>query len=142
MNIFDFMVNSVLILSLMSVITGYFILQRVKNKSSIARWHSLPMYYAWFVIIWMITPAFSLFFFSSVLHLLHLYTVSASFLIPTTILLTLWGTWQGTKQISPERKARESVEKSIRIHLVYAGARKTTRLNSSHSGESRMPSYA
>ena len=116
------MVNSIFVLSFMAVISGFFILQHVKKKAIHSYWHSLPAYYAWFAVIWMTVPALCLFFFSSTLHLLHLYDVSTSFLIPSTILLTLWGTWQGLKQIKPETKAREGVEKVIRVSLVLAAS--------------------
>lgn len=116
------MVNSMLILAFISAISGYFIFQRVNKRSSNTRWHSLAIYYAWFVIIWMTTPAFSLFFFSSALHLLHIYDVTLTFLIPTTLLLTLWGAWQGFRQINPELRARQSVENTIRISLILAAS--------------------
>jgi len=78
------------------------------------------MYYAWFSFIWCTAPAFTLFFVTCALSLLHIYTVNISFLIPSTFILAIFGFWSAIRQLNTTLRARESVEAVVHFSLVAA----------------------
>ncbi|MDX8382824.1 MAG: phosphate ABC transporter permease subunit PstC [Ghiorsea sp.] len=115
---FDFILNSAVALLLLAAIVGIAVYQHVVKSRSTTSWHSLPLYYAWFAALWCFGPAFTLFFFASVLELFHLYTANTSFLLPATLFLSIAGLWHGVRQIKPSLRARQTVEAAVRFSLI------------------------
>lgn len=84
--------------------------------------HSPRAYYAWYSVCWVALPAILIFFFASLLHLLHLVTIPSTILLTGSVALGVFGLYFSQKTISKEFRAIHRVEKVVRVTLIAASS--------------------
>lgn len=84
------------------------------------RLHSLPSFHGWYVTIWLALPALLVGFIASVLHLFHLIEVPAFMLLASAFALAGGGLWWSLGHIQSDFRARQAVEKVMRVFLFVA----------------------
>jgi len=85
-------------------------------------YHSPRAYYAWYSVCWVALPAILIFFFASLLHLLHLVTIPNTILLAGAVALGVFGLYFSQKTISKEFRAIHRVEKVVRVTLIAASS--------------------
>jgi len=93
---------------------------KAADHSSGERWNSRPGHYGWYSVIWLATPALIIALLSGLLHLTGIYSVSAIVFLPAALIAAAAGGWQGLRMIQPSLRARNSIERVVRILLIAA----------------------
>lgn len=97
-----------------------------RNKARIGetalgkRFHSRPGHYGWYTVIWMAVPSLIISIIFSFLGLSKIFSVPATMHITTVLLLAALGLWYAVKNIDRDLRARNFIEKSIKVMLVTA----------------------
>ena len=84
------------------------------------RFHSRPGHYGWYTVIWMAVPSLAVSFVFSLLGSSKIFAVPSSMYISTILVLASGGLWFALRSISPDLRARNFIEKTIKLFLVTA----------------------
>lgn len=84
------------------------------------RYHSRPGHYGWYAVIWMAVPSMAVSFFFGLLGSSRIFVVPLSMYLTTILVLVSGGLWFAMKTISPDLRARNFIEKTIKLFLVTA----------------------
>jgi len=116
------MLNALLILLPIATLGSLFIYRHVLLASHKNRWHSRPGAYAWAASIAALAPTIIFFACVTGIHLFHLYDLDSSILFVITAFTLAFGLFKAKQTFNANYRAREYVEKTIRISLIIAAS--------------------
>ncbi|PLX71479.1 MAG: phosphate ABC transporter permease subunit PstC [Denitrovibrio sp.] len=102
---------------------AFYIGRKKARKGELAsgeRYHSRPGHYGWYAVIWMAVPSMAVSFLFTILGSTKIFPVPFSMHITTLFILASGGLWFALKSVSPELKARNFIEKTIKLFLITA----------------------
>jgi len=93
---------------------------RTGELQSGERFHSRPGHYGWYTVIWMALPSLAISFIFTVLGSSKIFAVPFSMKVTTILLMSAGGLWFAVKSIDPNLRARNFIEKTIKLLLLIA----------------------
>jgi len=93
---------------------------RTGEMESGERYHSRPGHYGWYTVIWMAVPSLFVSFFFSILGTSKIFAVPFTMHIVAILLIAAGGLWFALRGISPDLRARNFIEKTIKLFLILA----------------------
>ncbi|MGE4266197.1 MAG: phosphate ABC transporter permease subunit PstC [Deferribacterales bacterium] len=93
---------------------------RTGELESGERFHSRPAHYGWYSVIWMAVPSLAVSFIFTILGSSKIFKVPFTMHITTILLVAALGLWYAQKKITQNLKARNFIEKTIKVMLITA----------------------
>lgn len=93
---------------------------RTGETESGERFHSRPTHYGWYTVIWMAVPSIAVSFIFTILGSSKVFAVPFTMHITTMLVLAAGGLWFALKNIGPDLRARNFIEKTIKVFLITA----------------------
>ncbi|MGD9808505.1 MAG: phosphate ABC transporter permease subunit PstC [Deferribacterales bacterium] len=84
------------------------------------RYHSRPSHYGWYTVIWMALPSMAVSLFFSLLGSTRVFAVPYTMHLVAILLIAAGGLWFALKNINSDLRARNFIEKTIKLFLVTA----------------------
>lgn len=84
------------------------------------RFHSRPTHYGWYAVIWMALPSLAISFIFTILGSTKIFAVPATMHLTTILLMAAGGLWFAMRTIESGLRARNFIEKTIKVLLVTA----------------------
>ncbi|MCD8552841.1 phosphate ABC transporter permease subunit PstC [Seleniivibrio sp.] len=93
---------------------------RTGELESGERFHSRPAHYGWYSVIWMAVPSLAVSFIFTILGSSKIFKVPFTMHITTILLVAALGLWYAQKKITHNLRARNFIEKTIKVMLITA----------------------
>ncbi|TCK60912.1 phosphate ABC transporter permease subunit PstC [Seleniivibrio woodruffii] len=93
---------------------------RTGELESGERFHSRPAHYGWYSVIWMAVPSLVISFAFTIIGSTKIFKVPFTMHLTTILLIAAFGLWYSQKKIAKNLKARNFIEKTIKVTLIAA----------------------